>query len=158
MVGHPQLTTFVDLAFAAPVRAFGFSATDVGDYAESLSLSVTTLRGGKATEVPSEQIVPGDIVTLSPGDLVPADGIVIASRAGRVNEALLTGEPYPVEKRCGNVASPEAAEASNAVFRGAVAQTGEAVMLVAGTGRSTVFGTAAAALALVERYGPPGIR
>lgn len=46
MVGHPQLTTFVDLAFAAPVRAFGFSATDVGDYAESLSLAVTTLRGG----------------------------------------------------------------------------------------------------------------
>jgi hypothetical protein len=53
MVGHPQLATFVDVAFAAPVRAFGFSATDVGDYAESLSLAVTTLRGGTTVlEIP----------------------------------------------------------------------------------------------------------
>lgn len=53
MVGHPQLATFVDVAFAVPVRAFGFSATDVGDYAESLSLAVTRLRGGTTVlEIP----------------------------------------------------------------------------------------------------------
>lgn len=113
---------------------------------QSIAIRVTTLRGGKTREVPSEQIVPGDIVTLSPGDLVPADGIVITSRAGRVNEALLTGEPYPVDKRPGPSNADAPAGAYDALFGGTAVVSGELTMLVAATGQRTTLGGIASAL------------
>src|SRR6185503_11460090 len=61
--------------------------------------------------------------------------------------ASLTGEAYPVEKRLGPCAAESPAEAANALFRGSVAQTGEATALVVGTGAATLFGGAASALA-----------
>ena len=67
----------------------------------SVALRARVLRDGEPRETPAEEVVPGDIVDLEAGDLVPADGIVLASHAAQVNEALLTGEPYPVGKRPG---------------------------------------------------------
>jgi P-type Mg2+ transporter len=69
-------------------------------------------------------------------------------------EAALTGEPYPVEKRPGPVTGTNAGEASNTLFRGAVAQTGEAIALAVNTGQATVFGTAASALAQAQVPSP----
>jgi len=85
-------------------------------------------------------------VELTAGDLVPADGIVLASSAAHTNESLLTGEPYPVEKRAGSCSAEYPAEAFNALFGGTAVVSGEATMLVVATGASTRFGGIAAAL------------
>ena len=60
--------------------------------------SARVVRDGRALEVPVADVVPGDVVLLAAGDLVPADGRVLEARDFFVNEALLTGEAYPVEK------------------------------------------------------------
>jgi Mg2+-importing ATPase len=121
---------------------------------QSVALKAEARRDGQFVPVDVEAVVPGDVVRMRAGDIIPADGLLLEASSFTANEATLTGEPYPVEKHCGVVTSADAAEASNAVFRGAVAQTGEAVMLVAGTGRSTVFGAAAAALAEAQEPSP----
>src|SRR5215813_11018960 len=65
---------------------------------QSVAVRVSVLRDGKAQEVPVSALVPGDVVLLSAGSLVPADGRVLEAKDFFVNQALLTGEPYPVEK------------------------------------------------------------
>ena len=62
------------------------------------------LRDGQPIEVPTEEVVPGDVVLLSAGSLVPADGVVLEAADFFVSEAVLTGESFPVEKRPGAVA------------------------------------------------------
>src|SRR5512133_256083 len=57
-----------------------------------VTIKSKVLRGGKAEMVPSEQVVPGDVVMLSAGSLVPADGIVLETNDFFVNQAVLTGE------------------------------------------------------------------
>ncbi|AWB25873.1 magnesium-translocating P-type ATPase [Methylobacterium currus] len=114
---------------------------------QSVALKAEVRRDGAYHVVPVEDLVPGDVIRVRAGDIVPADALVLASFGFTAAEAALTGEPYPVEKRPGLVAAASPAEATNALFRGAVAQSGEAVALVAATGRDTVFGAAAASLA-----------
>ena len=63
-----------------------------------VSLSAKALRDGKPFDIPAAEIVPGDVVLLTAGDLVPGDSRLIESRDLYVDEALLTGEPYPAEK------------------------------------------------------------
>jgi P-type Mg2+ transporter len=112
----------------------------------SVAIRSTVLRDGAPARVAAEEIVPGDVVELGAGDLVPADGVVLASRAGHANEALLTGEPYPVEKRPGPSGAATPAEAFDALFGGTALVSGEAAMLVVATGARTRFGGIAAAL------------
>ncbi|WQO29837.1 magnesium-translocating P-type ATPase [Microvirga lotononidis] len=122
--------------------------------AEALKRSVavrsTVERDRKPVSLPVDEIVPGDIVLLRAGDLVPADGIVLDSKAAHTNEALLTGEPFPVEKRPGPSDADTPAEAFNALFGGTALVSGEATMLVIATGARTRFGGIAAALRSVE--------
>ncbi len=120
----------------------------------SVALTAEVKRDGTFIEVPVETVVPGDVIRVRAGDIVPADALVLESSAFTANEAALTGEPYPVEKNPGVVASTSPAEASNAVFRGSTAQTGEAVALAVLTGPSTEFGAAAAALGETEGPSP----
>jgi Mg2+-importing ATPase len=120
----------------------------------SVALKAEVKRDGSFSEVTVDRVVPGDVVRIRAGDIVPADGLLLEATAFTTGEAALTGEPYPVEKRCGTVSSLDAADASNAVFRGSVAQTGEALVLVAETGRATFFGAAAAALAEAQAPSP----
>ena len=63
------------------------------------------LRDGRAVNVPTEEVVPGDVVLLSAGSLVPADGVDPRGADFFVSEAVLTGESFPVEKRPGTVAA-----------------------------------------------------
>ena len=87
----------------------------------SIALRANVLRDGKPVDLPVADIVAGDVVQLCAGDLVPADGIALAVNGAQVNEALLTGEPYPVEKQVDPV--PDAttpAEARNALFHGSI--------------------------------------
>ena len=131
-----------------------FQETRAEAAAEALKRSVAVraevLRGGKPLEVPVEALVVGDVVRLAAGDLVPADGIVLSARGLHVNEALLTGEPYPVEKMATTSTADTPAEATNALFAGTSVVSGEGTMLILATGRATEFGAIAADLSANE--------
>ncbi len=70
---------------------------------QSVTVHVQALRDGKSQEIPLASLVPGDVVLLAAGDLVPADGRILEAKDFFVNQALLTGEPYPVEKKPGEL-------------------------------------------------------
>ena len=121
---------------------------------QSVALKAEVKRDGTFAQVPVETVVPGDVIRVRAGDVIPADALVLTASGCTVNEAALTGEPYPVEKKPGAVAGTTAAEAVDGLFRGSVVQTGEAVALVVGTGASTLFGAAATALSQSEVASP----
>jgi P-type Mg2+ transporter len=109
-----------------------------------LALKTRVLRAGEMLEVPATDIVVGDVVILSAGNLVPADALVLAARDFLVLEASFTGEPYPVEKSPGVVAADAPlASRCNSVFAGTSVRSGEARVLVTRTGRGTEFGAVA---------------
>lgn len=93
-------------------------------------------------------LVPGDLVMLSAGDMVPADGLVLEASDLFIKQALLTGEPYPVEKRPGALAADatDLQDATNAVFMGTTVISGSARMRVIKTGTSTAIGAIADSL------------
>ncbi len=106
----------------------------------SVAVTAAVRCDGRLIERPVRDIVPGDVVELRGGDLVPADGVVLTSHAALVNEAILTGEPYPAEKKPGPVESAMPADAFNALFSGTSLVGGQATMLVVATGAATRFG------------------
>jgi Mg2+-importing ATPase len=114
-----------------------------------VALRSSVLRDGKATDTPVGEIAPGDVAYLCAGDVAPADGRVLLARDFFVNQALLTGEPYPVEKHAGDLAEPaeELSAADNAVFAGTSVVSGSATVLICRTGRATAVGDIAASLA-----------
>ncbi len=109
---------------------------------ESVALRVEALRDGKNTSIPATELVPGDIAVLAAGDLVPGDGRVLEARDFFVNQSLLTGEPYPVEKAARELrdAGEDMADAVNAVFMGTSVVSGSAKVLVCRTGPDTSLG------------------
>lgn len=120
----------------------------------SVALRAEVKRDGVFHQIEGAKVVPGDILRVRAGDIIPADALILVATACTAGEAALTGEPYAVEKRSGVVTAPSPAEASNALFRGAIVQTGEAIALVVGTGRATVFGAAASALSETQAPSP----
>lgn len=116
----------------------------------SVAVTASVRRDGKVVELPVKDIVPGDVVELRAGELVPADGVLLSGHGALANEAILTGEPYPVEKRPGPAAGLSPSDAFNALFGGTSVVGGEAVMLVAATGRATRFGAIAASMQAKE--------
>lgn len=121
--------------------------------AEKLRAQVTiksiVLRGGKQQNIPAAGVVPGDIVLLSAGSIIPADGIVFESRDLFVNQSVLTGETFPVEKKPGPLPSAASLpERTNTVFMGTNVRSGSGQVLVIQTGTRTVFGQIAHRLTL----------
>jgi Mg2+-importing ATPase len=115
----------------------------------TVAVRTTVLRGGRPHEIPIVELVPGDIVSLSAGDLVPADGRVLEARDFFVNQALLTGESYPVEKHAAEVeAGAEMTAASNVVLMGTSAVSGSARAVVVRTGQHTALAQIADTLAV----------
>ena len=95
-------------------------------------------------EVPIEQLVPGDIVQLAAGDMIPADLRLLQAKDLFVNQSSLTGESMPVEKFAGADAMAGAAlEARNLCFMGSNVQSGSALGVVLATGSATTFGALA---------------
>jgi Mg2+-importing ATPase len=114
-----------------------------------VSLKTLVLRDGQKTEIPAEQVVPGDVVLLSAGSLIPADGILLEARDFFVNQAVLTGETFPVEKKVGTVAENAGlAERTNCVFMGTNVRSGNGKVLIIETGKRTAFGQIADSLNL----------
>jgi Mg2+-importing ATPase len=114
----------------------------------SVGLKATVIRDGATREIHVERLVPGDVVRLSAGDIVPADCRLLETASLYVNQSLLTGEPYPVAKDAAAQAeSANSAEASNAAFAGTSVISGSATALVCETGRRTELGAVARSLA-----------
>lgn len=154
VVGGSTIVAILVLSIGLDTFQEGHAVRAADILRQSVALKATVRRDGALAEVAVEALVPGDIIRVQAGDIIPADALILESSSFTANEAALTGEPYPVEKRAGAIASLAAAEASNAIFRGAVAQTGEALALVVGTGRQTLFGAAASALTEANEISP----
>jgi len=111
-----------------------------------VTTTVTVLRDGKEAEVPLEEIVPGDIVVLAAGSLIPADLRILSAKDFFVTQSALTGESMPVEKSADSnqPAGRAAFEFTNACFMGTNVLSGSARAIVIATGAKTYFGSLAA--------------
>ena len=114
-----------------------------------LTIKSTVLRDGQSRVVLSEHVVPGDVVLLSAGSLIPADGVVLEANDLFVNQAVLTGEVFPVEKKPEKVeVNASLMERVNCVFMGTSVRSGTARVLIVQTAKATVFGQIAERLKL----------
>jgi P-type Mg2+ transporter len=106
-----------------------------------VQINAAVLRDGRPKDIPVEEIVPGDIVILDAGDIIPGDCLVQESKDLFVDEAMLTGETFPVEK-AGAVLSAETplGQRTNVLWMGTHVVSGSATALVIGTGKETEFG------------------
>lgn len=121
---------------------------------QSVSLENTVLRDQKEIRIPSRQIVPGDLVLLSAGDLIPADGVLIKARDFFVNQSMLTGETYPVEKKHTSSAEMRKQKLDqndlnepHFAFAGSSVVSGIGRLLILSTGANTVLGSISTSLA-----------
>jgi len=107
--------------------------------------TVNVLRDGKETDLPLEQVVPGDVVVLAAGSLIPADLRIIASKDFFVTQSALTGESMPVEKNtdANQPAGRAPFDFTNACFMGSNVLSGSARGVVMVTGSRTYFGSLA---------------
>ena len=114
--------------------------------AEKLRSFITTtcnvIRSGKPREIPMDMVVPGDIIQLAAGDLVPADIRLIQSKDLFINQSLLTGESLPIEKHADAIPTETTnpIEMTNMIFTGTNVETGSAVGVVVDTGSNTYLG------------------
>ena len=107
---------------------------------EKLSYKAEVLRDGKWIELPSKEIVPGDVVRVHLGDVIPADVKLIEDNYLTVDESAITGESLPLDKKIGNIA-----------YSGSIVQRGNIQGLVLATGLYTYFGKAANLVSKVKR-------
>jgi P-type Mg2+ transporter len=113
----------------------------------------TALRDGEWQVIPRREIVPGDLIRLAAGDLIPADARLVESRDLHVQQAALTGESLPVEKEAeketisGSQTAPASPESRDLVFLGTSVVGGVATAQVLSTGPATAFGKIAERLA-----------
>jgi len=114
---------------------------------DQVAPTASVLRGGEWKEIRRHDVVPGDIVRLSAGDLVPADARLLEARDLYVQQAALTGESLPSEKEATGEPALAKAEARNMVFLGTSVVSGTATAEVVATGPRTAFGDIAARLA-----------
>ena len=121
------------------------------------SPTAKVLRGGAKVEVPSKEVVPGDIVFLEAGDLVVADGRVIENFSLKVNESSLTGESEGVEKTEEVIPGEKVAlgDQKNMVFSGSLVTYGRATVVVTDTGMHTEIGKIASLMNQTQQRKTP---
>jgi P-type Mg2+ transporter len=125
------------------------ATTAVNELLSLVRTATSVLRDDRLTETPIEEIVPGDVVSLSAGATVPGDARLLDSKDLFVDQAALTGESYPAEKSAGNVAADTSlADRTNSVHLGTHVVSGTATALVVRTGADTEFGEIARRLEL----------
>ena len=122
----------------------------VNDIRKQVATTAAVMRDGREQDLPMADLVPGDVVRLNAGDLVPADARLLEVRDLHVRESALTGESLPVEKTASDLAGGAhgVADASNSVFLGSAVQTGIGIAVVVCTGKDTAFGALAQRLSL----------
>jgi Mg2+-importing ATPase len=114
-----------------------------------VSTMATVMREGKHQEIPLKELVPGDIVLLAAGDMVPADARLLSAKDLFLNQSALTGESLPVEKKPSVVNSTiqNPFEMANICFLGSDVESGTGVAVVIQTGSETYFGSLASSIA-----------
>jgi P-type Mg2+ transporter len=118
------------------------AASAVEKLLELVEVKASVRRAGQEIEIPSDEVVPGDIVLLAAGDSVPGDSLIIESKDLFVDEAALTGESYPAEKSTGVLqADTPLAGRTNSLFMGTHVISGTATTVVVRTGTATEFGS-----------------
>lgn len=133
-----------------------FQEYRAGKEAEKLSdmvrATTTVIRNGKSRDVKIREIVPGDIIDLFAGDMIPADLRIISCKDLFINQASLTGESFPSEKVAGPIQLKETSlsEFNNIAFMGTSVVSGTALGLVIKTGLSTQFGEVSRKLATMR--------
>jgi Mg2+-importing ATPase len=105
-------------------------------------------RNGVVKELPMEEVLPGDIIKLSAGDMIPADLRIISARDLFITQSALTGESEPIEKFSYSITDEisSALECNNLRFMGTSVSSGSAIGIVIHTGKNTFFGSIAKAL------------
>ena len=121
------------------------------------SPTAKVLRGGVRVEIPSADVVPGDIVLLEAGDMVVADGRILENFSLKVNESSLTGESEGVDKSADAIDAEQVAlgDQKNMVFSGSLVTYGRATVLVTGTGMNTELGKIAALMNQTQQRKTP---
>jgi P-type Mg2+ transporter len=121
----------------------------VAEIQKQVATTAVVIRDGQEQELAIAELVPGDIIRLNAGDLVPADARLLDVKDLQVRESALTGESLPVEKSARDLpgGSHSVADAINSVFLGTAVQTGLGTALIVRTGRSTALGGIAQRLA-----------
>ncbi len=114
-----------------------------------IKVTATVVRDGQPKEVPLRQLVPGDVVKLSAGDMIPGDVRLVAAKDLFIIQATLTGESLPVEKSDAPDTRPAVSsiEHTNLCFLGTSVESGSATAVIVATGAHTYFGKMAASLA-----------
>jgi len=113
-----------------------------------VSNTATLVRDGKEEEVSLKMLVPGDIIRLAAGDMVPADVRVLSAKDLFLNQAALTGEALPVEKKAARASADvqNPLDLPNLCFLGSNVESGSATAVVIQTGDRTYFGSLAASI------------
>jgi len=136
----------VSINFAQTYR----SQRAISKLREGVTPTATVLRGGTWQEINRREVVPGDLVRVSAGDLIPADGKLIEASDLYVQQAALTGESLPVEKSAGarEVSATKGPESPDLIFLGTSVVSGTGTALIVTTGSRTAFGAIAERLVM----------
>ena len=151
------VTTYVILFVIMLVVTIGFFLEYKAEKAiEALKRMVndlsTVVRDGKETEIPSRELVPGDIILLRSGERIPADAIILESHNIQVNESVLTGESKEIEKN--QITQNQQHTENNMVFMGCFVVNGKCIAQITNTGMKTQFGNIAQMIATAEKEMP----
>ncbi|MFI5096727.1 MAG: magnesium-translocating P-type ATPase [Candidatus Acidiferrales bacterium] len=122
----------------------------VEEIQKQIATTAAVVRDGREQELPVAELVPGDIIRLKAGDLVPADARLLDAKDLHLRESVLTGESLPVEKTATDLSKEKhgVADASNSVFLGTAVQTGIGTAVIVNTGKDTACGEIAHRLAM----------
>lgn len=113
-------------------------------------------RNGKLEEINAEEIVPGDIIYIEAGDMIPADGRIFKASQVQIDESALTGESLPVEKQTDKInADTTLAERANMLYKGTYSTKGNGFMVVTTTGMDTELGNIARMVQSADQAATP---
>ncbi len=144
-IGHVSDAIFIIIVMLANTMVGFYQEYRANDAINSLRkfvvINTRVFRADREKEINSKDLVVGDIVILHGGDKVPADGRILESHGFKINEASLTGESMPVDKRAGKLPPQTVlAERNNMVFMGTLVEEGSAKVLIVATGKQTEMG------------------
>ena len=119
---------------------------------QMIVLKTTVIRDGKEEEIPSKEIVPGDVLVLKTGEKIPADCVILEEKELKVNESILTGESREIRKFA--TKNPKSNKSENLLFMGTFVVNGKCTAMVIHTGMATEFGKIAGMVSTAERELP----
>lgn len=159
-VGH-MLDAGMIIGIVVFITIFGFlqdyrAEQSIQSLRKMATREALVIRNGIKTEIDARTVVPGDIIALEAGDIIPADARLIDETNLSVNESTLTGESLGVSKNTAVVAeATPVAERSNLVYKDTIVERGSGIAVVVGTGANTEIGDIAIALEEAEERDTP---